>query len=144
MPKVLPGKETVKFLAIFDHLSAVGPTQSSPVQASPTKSTHSPPPMNRTFTSSKPFSLFSSSRALQRLPSPPQEERARERRPLHSPFVVALALFTPVVLSANDWPQWRGPHRDGVSEEKGLLQEWPKEGPNLVWQVKDIGAGFST
>ncbi len=45
---------------------------------------------------------------------------------------------------ANDWPQWRGPQRDGISEEKGLLKEWPKEGPKLVWQVKDIGSGFST
>ena len=45
---------------------------------------------------------------------------------------------------AADWPQWRGPHRDGISSETGLLKEWPKEGPKLLWQVKDLGGGYST
>ena len=45
---------------------------------------------------------------------------------------------------AADWPQWRGPQRDGISQETGLLKEWPKEGPKLLWQVKDVGYGFST
>jgi outer membrane protein assembly factor BamB len=48
------------------------------------------------------------------------------------------------VVCADDWPQWRGPNRDGVSRETGLLKEWPKEGPKLLWQVKDLGGGFST
>ncbi len=52
----------------------------------------------------------------------------------------ALSLTAP----AADWPQWRGPQRDGVSQETGLLSEWPKEGPKLVWQVKEIGDGYST
>jgi outer membrane protein assembly factor BamB len=43
-----------------------------------------------------------------------------------------------------DWPQWRGPQRNGVSAETGLLKEWPKEGPRLVWQAKDIGDGYAT
>ena len=46
--------------------------------------------------------------------------------------------------SAADWPQWRGPQRDGISHEMGLLKEWPDEGPKLLWQVKDIGSGYST
>src|SRR5436853_2116152 len=45
---------------------------------------------------------------------------------------------------ADDWPQWRGPQRDGISKEKGLLKEWPKEGPKLLWQRKDLGSGYST
>src|SRR5689334_6987544 len=45
---------------------------------------------------------------------------------------------------ANDWPQWRGPERDGISKEMGLLKEWPKDGPRLLWQVKDVGSGYST
>jgi outer membrane protein assembly factor BamB len=45
---------------------------------------------------------------------------------------------------ADDWPQWRGPNRDGHSKETGLLKEWPKDGPRLIWQVKDLGAGYST
>ena len=45
---------------------------------------------------------------------------------------------------AADWPQWRGPKRDGKSEEKGLLKQWPEAGPKLLWQVKDAGGGYST
>jgi len=46
--------------------------------------------------------------------------------------------------SATDWPQWRGPQRNGLSNETGLLKEWPKAGPKLLWQIKDIGEGYST
>lgn len=46
--------------------------------------------------------------------------------------------------SPSDWPQWRGPGRDGISKESGLLKQWPKEGPKLLWQVNDIGDGYST
>ncbi len=42
-----------------------------------------------------------------------------------------------------DWPQWRGPQRNGVSAETGLLKEWPQQGPRLVWQAKDIGDGYA-
>ena len=45
---------------------------------------------------------------------------------------------------ASDWPQWRGPQRDGISRETGLLQEWPKEGPKLLWQLPNIGEGYAT
>ena len=45
---------------------------------------------------------------------------------------------------AVDWPQWRGPNRDGISPEKGLLREWPKDGPKLLWKIVDAGAGYST
>ena len=43
-----------------------------------------------------------------------------------------------------DWPQWRGPLRDGISTETGLARKWPKEGPTLLWEAKGIGDGFST
>lgn len=43
-----------------------------------------------------------------------------------------------------EWPQWRGPNRDGVSEEKGLLKEWPKEGPPVAWRVDSVGTGYSS
>jgi outer membrane protein assembly factor BamB len=49
-----------------------------------------------------------------------------------------------VAAGAADWPQWRGPGRDGTSQETGLLKEWPKEGPKLLWQVKDVDFGYST
>jgi len=44
----------------------------------------------------------------------------------------------------SDWPQWRGPERNGISKETGLLKHWPAGGPKLLWQVNDIGDGFST
>ena len=43
-----------------------------------------------------------------------------------------------------DWPQWRGPDRNGISKEAGLLQEWPAEGPKLLWQQTGLGDGYST
>ncbi|MBI3416163.1 MAG: hypothetical protein HY043_12770, partial [Verrucomicrobia bacterium] len=43
-----------------------------------------------------------------------------------------------------DWPQWRGPHRDGISTEKGLLQDWPAGGPPLAWKATGLGAGYAT
>ena len=54
-----------------------------------------------------------------------------------------LGLFACTLQSA-DWPQWRGPERNGISKETGLLKEWPKEGPKLLWQRKDLGSGYST
>jgi outer membrane protein assembly factor BamB len=46
--------------------------------------------------------------------------------------------------NGEDWPQWRGPQRNGISQETGLLRQWPKEGPKLLWQVADIGSAYST
>src|SRR5258708_22667939 len=46
--------------------------------------------------------------------------------------------------AAGDWPQWRGPARTGISQETGLLKEWPKDGPKLLWQLPDIGEGYAT
>ncbi|MCY3020694.1 MAG: PQQ-like beta-propeller repeat protein [Planctomycetota bacterium] len=45
--------------------------------------------------------------------------------------------------AGKDWPQWRGPKRDGISTETGLLKEWPTGGPPLVWTAKGLGAGYS-
>jgi outer membrane protein assembly factor BamB len=50
---------------------------------------------------------------------------------------------TPLSAISADWPQWRGPNRDGVSSESGLLKEWPDAGPPLAWKASGLGAGFS-
>ncbi len=59
-----------------------------------------------------------------------------------------LLTAVPWLLAANtpsaDWPQFRGPHRDDISADKGLLKEWPKDGPPLAWKVSGLGAGFSS
>jgi len=46
--------------------------------------------------------------------------------------------------SGADWPQWRGPNRDGVSKETGLLKQWPAGGPPLVWKASGAGRGYSS
>lgn len=46
--------------------------------------------------------------------------------------------------SAGEWPQWRGPSRDGLSKETGLLKQWPADGPPLAWKAKGAGIGYSS
>ena len=55
---------------------------------------------------------------------------------------ISLVLFLTVAAQAADWPQWRGPQRDGLSSETGLLQSWPADGPAVQWRAP-LGAGFS-
>ena len=59
-------------------------------------------------------------------------------------YIVALTLSgQPALLAASfDWPQWQGPDRNAVSKERGLLQQWPKDGPPLTWKIKAIGSGY--
>ena len=61
--------------------------------------------------------------------------------------VISAVLVSAVAVPAADWPQWRGPNRDGASAEKGLLKAWPKEGPKLAWKVEDaaaVGTGYGS
>lgn len=61
------------------------------------------------------------------------------------PLLTALAgLATLTPSFAADWPQWRGPSRDGKSTETGLLKEWPAGGPPLAWKTTGLGAGWAT
>lgn len=57
-------------------------------------------------------------------------------------LVVAALLWTAPLL-AGDWPQWRGPTRNGISTESGWLDTWPAEGPKVAWKAK-VGLGFSS
>jgi len=44
--------------------------------------------------------------------------------------------------ASSDYPQWRGPQRNGVSPDTGLLQAWPEDGPKLRWKIDQIGSGY--
>ena len=44
----------------------------------------------------------------------------------------------------SDWNQWRGPKRDGLSPDTGLLKAWPAGGPPLAWKATGLGSGFSS
>jgi outer membrane protein assembly factor BamB len=59
-------------------------------------------------------------------------------------FAISVCLLLTASAWTEDWPQWRGMNRDGHSRETGLLKEWPKEGPKLIWQVNNLGKGYAT
>ena len=64
---------------------------------------------------------------------------------LHPRLVVAatiVALILPGPALAADWPQFRGPARDGISGETGLLRAWPDGGPKVAWTTP-VGQGYS-
>ena len=60
--------------------------------------------------------------------------------------VVSLFAFAAQALAQGEanWPQWRGPNRDGISKETGLLKQWPAQGPSLVWKASGAGRGYSS
>jgi outer membrane protein assembly factor BamB len=63
---------------------------------------------------------------------------------LLSPLTVASSPADGLIASPEpDWPQWRGPRRDGISDEKDLLSSWPEGGPKLLWKIDGIGTGWS-
>ena len=71
----------------------------------------------------------------------------------HPRFLLLLSVTVAAVLSLStvvsnrtldDWPQWRGPNRDGISTEKGLLKAWPAAGPPLAWRTTGAGEGYSS
>jgi outer membrane protein assembly factor BamB len=59
-------------------------------------------------------------------------------------FALLRPVSAQVPFDADDWPQWRGPNRDGISNDKGLLKQWPEEGPDVLWQVDTAGVGYSS
>ena len=65
-----------------------------------------------------------------------------------SSLVAAGVLAGAVALSAQsasvEWPQWRGPDRNGLSKETGLLAQWPRSGPAVAWSAAMLGAGYGS
>jgi outer membrane protein assembly factor BamB len=54
-----------------------------------------------------------------------------------------LATGTMAGSASQDWPQWRGPNRDGISSQKSILTSWPKSGPAKLWE-QPAGAGYAS
>jgi outer membrane protein assembly factor BamB len=46
--------------------------------------------------------------------------------------------------AAADWPQWRGPNRDGISLDTGLIKDWSAQQPKLLWTADGVGEGFAS
>lgn len=60
------------------------------------------------------------------------------------PKIAVLGLLAAAVpIFASDWPHWRGPDRNGISTEKGWMDNWPAAGPSRVWKAQ-VGLGFSS
>ena len=55
-----------------------------------------------------------------------------------------LAAALPLSAAEPDWPQFRGPNRDGVSADKNLRRSWPADGPPLAWKAEGVGEGFAS
>ena len=66
----------------------------------------------------------------------------------HAIALCAVAAAAGLSLAASPastgWPQWRGPNRDGVSTETGLLQSWKAGGPTVAWRTSGLGTGYSS
>jgi outer membrane protein assembly factor BamB len=59
-------------------------------------------------------------------------------------FGIMMSLFCFGAAAAADWPQFRGPNRDNICTETGLLQSWPEGGPKLLWETTGLGTGYSS
>ena len=57
-------------------------------------------------------------------------------------LVLLAALLAGVPVSAEDWPQWRGPQRDGVWREDGIVDSFPEEGLEVAWRAP-VGSGYA-
>jgi outer membrane protein assembly factor BamB/precorrin-6B methylase 2 len=57
---------------------------------------------------------------------------------------LALIVLLWSAAAGDDWPQWRGPNRDNVSNETGLLREWPTGGPQRLWTAVGLGEGIAS
>ena len=85
------------------------------------------------------FTLAKRPQFLQQLAMPADEENAAQLEKLKSaPLTSAREPVT-----TGDWPQWRGPRRDGISDETGLLADWKSTPPQLVWK-RPLGGGYSS
>ena len=54
----------------------------------------------------------------------------------------ALLLLTAVTCHADDWPQWMGPNRDNIWRESGIIENFPENGPKVLWRTP-IAGGYS-
>ncbi len=72
---------------------------------------------------------------------PPGTDAAALENPASSGKTTSRQVSVP--LSKGNWPQFRGPNRDGINTQQiSLAREWPKDGPAKLWSV-DCGEGYA-
>jgi outer membrane protein assembly factor BamB len=59
-------------------------------------------------------------------------------------LILSLFLLCSVYGSAQIQSAWRGPERDGIYQDKGLLTQWPEDGPEIIWHFDNLGEGYSS
>jgi outer membrane protein assembly factor BamB len=62
--------------------------------------------------------------------------------------LVGMLALSPVTIGNTaadaEWPQWRGPLRNGISSETGLSKQWPANGPAVAWKISNLGEGYGS
>src|SRR5215475_15100220 len=66
------------------------------------------------------------------------------RAPLAAKNASAYAPPNAVPSGPSDWPQWRGPERNGLSKDSGLLKQWPSSGLQKGWSISGLGEGYGS
>lgn len=79
-----------------------------------------------------------------RLPLPPLLNHRMNAASTLRLILVCVCLLPHTLTPAADWPGWRGPQRDDISVETGLLKEWPDGGPRKIWTFQEAGVGYSS
>lgn len=59
-------------------------------------------------------------------------------------FYIIIILAIDLCVQAQEIAQWRGPNRNGVYSETGLLRKWPGNGPKLLWHYDNLGEGYTS
>ena len=59
-------------------------------------------------------------------------------------IILVAVLFFAFTKKEEPVSEWRGPNRSGVYNEKGLLKQWPAEGPKLLWAIDSTGRGYGS
>lgn len=58
--------------------------------------------------------------------------------------ILFAVLISSSIVSAQVINHWRGPNRDGIYPETGLLNVWPEAGPSLKWSFESLGKGYTS
>ena len=59
-------------------------------------------------------------------------------------FTIIFGFIAGIGLFSQEIAQWRGPNRDGIYNETGLLKQWPKKGPAMLWSYEELGNGHAS
>lgn len=56
-------------------------------------------------------------------------------------IITFIFILSAISVNAQDWPQYLGPNRNSISEQKNILRSWPESGPEVLWTIP-VGIGY--